>query len=88
MKKLAVIGALLLSTSAYAQEKEYDLKVNSTEVLLIGEALGLMPYGKVAPLMQKLQNQINSQNMITQTPPKPAGVDGGGGEAGHNRQAK
>ncbi len=64
MKKLIVI-AMLASTPAFAQDnsaKEFDLKVTGADIAILGDALGMMPYAKAAPLMQKLQAQINIQN--------------------------
>ncbi len=72
MKKL-IIAAMLLSTSAFAQDKEITLKVAPADVQILGEALQMMPYGKVAPLMQKLQIQINAQNLpVSAANPIPA----------------
>lgn len=67
MKKLLIIGLIWLPTLAIAQEKEFDFKLNEKDIAVIGEALGMMPYAKVAPLMVKLQQQINAQTQ----PPKP-----------------
>lgn len=63
MKKLTlIVAALLMPTIAAAQsDPEVSLKVNNADVAIIGEALGLMPYTKVAPLINKLQVQIQQQ---------------------------
>jgi len=69
MKKLILISLLLSTSAAFAQEKEFNLKVKASQVQLLGEALGLLPYGKVAPFMVDLQQQINAQNVETPAPP-------------------
>jgi len=66
MKKLILIAMLLSTSAAFAQEKEFTLKVKASQVQLLGEALGMLPYNKVAPFMGELQTQINAQN----EPPK------------------
>lgn len=76
--KFAIVALAMLATPAVAQDnnqaKEFDIKVTGADITLVGEALGMMPYGKVAPLMQKLQNQINKQIDLTLTPPPKADV--------------
>ena len=66
---VAIACAALLGfavTQSRAQEKEFTLKVKASQVQLLGKALGLLPYGEVAPFMGELQTQINAQN----EPPK------------------
>lgn len=58
---LIVPALIAIPTIAAAQQKEIDLKLAVHDVQLIGEALGTMPFAKVAPLMQKLQVQVSSQ---------------------------
>lgn len=76
--KFAIVALAMLTIPAVAQDnnqaKEFDIKVTGADITLVGEALGMMPYGKVAPLMQKLQNQINKQIDLTLTPPPKADV--------------
>jgi len=69
--KRFTIAALLIFTSCqqpvYAQTPtEYSLKVTSTELELIGKALGTQPYNDVVPLMSKLRQQVMEQQK-----PKP-----------------
>jgi hypothetical protein len=73
MKYLIIAGSLLLSTVAFAQEadKKFNLEVSGADITLLGEALGMLPYGKVAPLMQKLQVQINAQQQPSAPNPVP-----------------
>lgn len=40
---------------------EYQIKLNDQELNIVGKALGSMPYGEVAPLIQKMVDQIGSQ---------------------------
>lgn len=40
------------------------------EVALIGEALREMPFKKVAPLINKLQSQLNEQLVPATSPPE------------------
>lgn len=72
MRTMLIAGAaLVIATAAMAQaEKEFDLKLTGSEVNMVGEALGELPYKKVVPLMNKLQGQLNAQSQ----PPKPAVV--------------
>ena len=66
MRNLVLIGMMLTlaTVSAYGQEanKEFNIKINAADIQLIGEGLGSLSYSKVAPLMIKLQQQINEQN--------------------------
>ncbi len=64
--KYLVIPFILLSTSAFAQEapKTFSLVLDMQEIAVVGKGLGMLPYGEVAPLMQKLQIQINQQQQI------------------------
>jgi len=75
MKRLLLAVALLanhalLADPAKAQEvKEVTLTVTPAELTVIGDALGSVPYAKVAPLMAKLQGQVVKQ----QQPVQPQG---------------
>lgn len=75
MRKIVMVIALI-SAPAYAQaptqtQPEITLKVTPADITLLGEGLGMLPYAKVAPLMQKLQIQINQQQQPTPVPPSP-----------------
>lgn len=63
MKKI-ILAALVLSSTAYAQQqKTYDLKgltVEETNTTM--NQLGKLPWSEVNPLMQKLIPQINAQS--------------------------
>lgn len=75
---LAACAIVVLSTTAKAQvapPSEFTLKVNPTEASLLGEAMGLMPYGRIAPLMGKLQAQINEQNNPVPTSQAPVATN-------------
>lgn len=78
MKKLFGIALLLGSVisvqaqqSAPQSEKNFNITVTAIELQTIGEALALMPYNKVAPLLQKLQMQFNTQNQPEQPKAEP-----------------
>lgn len=77
MKKLA-LALLLVSSSALAQTPpaEYNLKVTPADVAIIGKALGSQPFNDVAPVLNKLQEQINEQNKpkSAATPDKKPGA--------------
>lgn len=66
----AIIASTIGTTIAQAQEKEYNLKLNGNEVNLVGEALGALPYTKVVPLMNKLQQQLREQDRPVVEAPK------------------
>lgn len=68
MKKFIIIVGVCLSSIAFAQEKSFNLNLTAQEIQIISDALTEAPYKKVAPLMFKLQSQINAQFVET---PKP-----------------
>lgn len=72
---VALIG--LMSSSALAQQQqqpvvaptaEFRLSVTSQELDVISEGLQTQPFGKVAPIMQKLRQQIVDQQTAAQKP--------------------
>lgn len=78
LKLLWVIGfaaAIAIPTLANAQAPaEFNLKVTNDDVAIIGKGLGRLPFDDVAPLIQKLREQITSQNQppaITGNVPVP-----------------
>lgn len=73
MKKLFIIGAVaLFTTASVAQERDYDLRVTATEVNLIGKALGKLSFDEVAPIIEKLRNQVAVQNQPPKVEQQPA----------------
>lgn len=64
---VAAVVCLAILTSAVAIQAQtvspqvIKLELDDKDVNLIGEALGALPYNRVALLMQKLQIQINAQ---------------------------
>jgi hypothetical protein len=62
MKKLIFVFTII-SSSAFAQssQTEITLKLSQEELGIIGQSLDAMPYGKVAPLLEKLRLQIYPQ---------------------------
>lgn len=53
-------------------KKQFTLTVDDQEVMIIGSALGKMPYETAAPLVAKLQQQIKEQVDATAPAPVPA----------------
>jgi hypothetical protein len=51
----------LLADRANAQPADVSLTVNQSDLALLSEGLGALPYAKVAPLMAKLQGQVTEQ---------------------------
>lgn len=76
MKKLLIMSAVLISTAAFAQApspQEFNLKINSQQLELLGKALGKLPFDEVAPLMQQLRQQVVEQSLpkpVDKKPPK------------------
>jgi len=66
MKKLIVVFCLI-SCPVFAQQQiEYTVKLTGQELDLIGEGLGTQPFKVVAPLLQKMREQIAEQQVATQ----------------------
>jgi hypothetical protein len=59
MMRLLIVAAMMMLAPICAQA--LTLTVEETEIGVIGEALGSMPYAKVAPLVTKLNTQIRDQ---------------------------
>ena len=57
---------LLLTSTAYAQEKTYPFTVTSQELTIIGDGLSQLPYKTSVAIIQKLNAQIKEQDA-----PKP-----------------
>ena len=41
------------------------LDITEQDIQILSEALGAMPFSKVAPFITKIQQQINEQNKLT-----------------------
>ncbi len=72
MKRL-ILAAMLVATPVFAQQQmqvpsEYNLKIVPADVDTIGKALGKMPFDEVAPLIQKLREQISQQQQALNAP--------------------
>jgi hypothetical protein len=67
LRKLIWITGFIaaLAVPVYAQQQEFTFKINGEEINLIGKALDSQPFGQVAPLIKKLQEQFAAQQ------PKP-----------------
>ena len=78
MKYHWIIALAVITTPAFAQqppsETLYDLKVTVADINVIAKGLGTLPYAEVAPLMNKLQIQINQQQKPVAVP-APAPVE-------------
>lgn len=70
MKRFLLVTALLMPTVAFAQEPTKKLEVTDAEINIIGKGLAALPYGEVAPLINKLQIQIAQQNKPVEVPKK------------------
>lgn len=55
------IALVMMTSAAFAQSKEYVLKLSPEEVNLIGKLLEAQPYRDVAVLVAKLRAQIVAQ---------------------------
>jgi len=64
---IIVSAAMFLSTVAYAQQPmpEFNFKLTSSDLDTISKGLQTQPFGEVAPLMKKMQDQFQAQQ------PKP-----------------
>ncbi len=63
MKKWYFGLAMLISTSAMAED--FTIKLTGPELDIVGKGLGTQPFNDVAPLLQKLREQVAAQQ------PKP-----------------
>lgn len=70
-----VAAAAVISTAALAQQPqpptEYILRLSGEEVAAVWSALGELPFKKVAPLMQKVQQQVSEQERVSPAPSPP-----------------
>jgi len=55
------IALVMMTSAAFAQSKEYVLKLSPEEVNMIGKLLEAQPYRDVAALVAKLRAQIIAQ---------------------------
>lgn len=73
---IAFITAFAIPMYARAQQpSEYNLKVTPIELDVLAKGLETQPYKDVVPLLQKLREQITSQQAKAPEPipvPKPA----------------
>ena len=60
MRRISLVIALLL-IPVVSQAQQYTLTVSPQELGIIGDALGGKPYAQVAPLMKKLEQQVEQQ---------------------------
>jgi hypothetical protein len=68
MKKLLLamtFAALTTTINAQEQPKQFNLTVTPEELQVIGAALEELPFKKSAPLMNKLNTQVQSQMATT-----------------------
>lgn len=70
MNKSLVAALVMLPALAFAQPvPEFKLSVTQSELDIISEGLQTQPFGKVAPLVNKLRSQIIEQQKVEA--PKP-----------------
>jgi hypothetical protein len=58
-----LIAVMLLSSAAMAED--FTIKLTGPELDIVGKGLGTQPFNDVAPLLQKLREQVQAQQ------PKP-----------------
>lgn len=72
MKRFLLLA--FLAAPALAQDappvKDYDLNLSRSEIAYIAKVLQTQPFQEVAPLLNKIQEQINEQDKPSPTPPK------------------
>lgn len=63
MKKILLLSLILFPSIAMAQEppKQFTLTVTQEDLQVIGSALEALPFKQAAPLIQKFNQQIQSQ---------------------------
>ena len=66
MRKLAI--AMLLAGTIPAAAQDYTISLPGTDLDYIGKVLGKQPFNEVAPIMVKLQKQIDAQNKAREAP--------------------
>ena len=76
MRKWLLALALLLNHGliadrANAQDVSVTLTVNQADLALVAKALGALPFAEVAPLMNKLQQQVTEQQKAKVAPVVP-----------------
>lgn len=74
---IGLASLLALSIPASAQVAtpnpvEYTLRVTIDEINILSDGLQTQPFGKVAPLVNKLQTQIKDQQKLSAPTPAPA----------------
>ena len=68
---LVVFLFLFTISGVRAEDRIFTLQVTGAEAQMIGDALGTQPFSKVAPLMNKLQQQVIAQQQkATEVSPK------------------
>jgi hypothetical protein len=72
-----MVGLLVLAHSAAAQQapSEYHMTIKPTDMVLIGKALGRMPYDEVSELIRTLLTQVQAQQIKAPAAPPPAEGD-------------
>lgn len=68
MKKILLVGVLLFSSAAVAQEREYDIRLTAKEVDYIYSQLTNQPFKDVFQIVNKIQTQVLTQNQQTAKP--------------------
>lgn len=76
MKRI-ILAAMLLSSTACAQPvpvppQEFTIKLTGPELDVIGKGLGTQPFNDVAPLLQKLREQVQAQQPKPEPKPNEA----------------
>jgi len=68
---IALMITAMYAGTAYAQQpSEFTIKLTGPELDTIGKGLGTQPFNDVAPLLQKLREQVAAQQPKQQEPAK------------------
>lgn len=70
MRAFVIVVVLLWSATAFAQQAQrtFNLQVTESDLVVIGRALEALPYRDAAPVLGRLQQQVNDQVKPPETP--------------------
>ena len=74
MRKYILIASILVNTGALAQDaRPVTFTVTPQELGILAQALGERPYREAAPLIAKLEAQLQEQRKAAAAPPAEPG---------------
>lgn len=74
MRFLAVLCFLFLTCSAFAQQapsRTFKFELSDADVAVVDKGLGGLPYREAAPVIARMQQQLNEQLKPPVPEPKP-----------------